>query len=254
MVQLKVNFAKDADIPAAQERNSQMELRDSATTPVELSTAEQPSPVDRDCVSTSILDYGQASDEQLLEAAKSGNEHAFVELCGRSTSSLRKRLFRILENREDAEDALQDSLFKAYTHLGEFRGSCKFSSWLTRIAINTALMQLRKKRSLSEMSFQQRGDDDQTAEDCDFPDPSPNAERVYARRETIDLLTYAAQQLPSSYKGIVTEYHEKERSLQEAADILGITITAAKSRLLRARLTMRAALKRKCFSMADAYF
>jgi RNA polymerase sigma-70 factor (ECF subfamily) len=115
-------------------------------------------------------------------------------------------------------------------------------------------MQLRKRRSHSEISFNQRCDDDQVSEIWEFPDPSPNAEQVYAKHQAIDRLSHAVQRLPSCYRTIVSQYHEQERTLQEAADSLGITIAAAKSRLLRARLAIRANLKRKRISMADACY
>lgn len=201
-----------------------------------------------------VINYRDAPAEKLLEAARSGDQRAFMELSGRSAASVQKRVFSILRNREDTEDALQDALFKAYTHLAQFRGTCKFSTWLTRIAINSALMQLRKKRSLSEVSIQQRGDDDQITECWEFPDPSPNAEQMYARRQMIERLSTAVQGLPSCYRNIVHHYHEQESSMQEAAEALGITVAAAKSRLLRARLSIRSRLETKRVSVADACF
>jgi RNA polymerase sigma-70 factor (ECF subfamily) len=198
--------------------------------------------------------YGECSDEQLLAAARSGDDQAFVNLTSRYRASVQSRVFRILRNHEDAEDALQEALFKAYTHLDRFRGDCKFSTWLTRIAINSALMQMRHRRSHCEVSFHQRRDDDHTSEDLDFPDPSPNAEQMYAKRQTLGQLSNAVQRLPSPHRFIISEYHERERPMQEAADTLGITISAAKSRLLRARLALRAMLETKRMSMADTYF
>lgn len=227
---------------------------DTASAAVGSSAAALPNLVDRISVSTSVLNCGDDSEGQLLEAAKSGDGRAFVELSGRYTASVRKRVFSILRNHEDTEDVLQEALFKAYTHLGQFRGSCKFSTWLNRIAINSALMQLRKRKSHSEVSLHQGGDDDQNSETWEFPDPSPNAEEVYAKRQAIDRLSYAVERLPSRYRSIVDQYHRQERTLQEAADTLGITISAAKSRLLRARLTVRSALERNRISMADACF
>jgi RNA polymerase sigma-70 factor (ECF subfamily) len=205
-------------------------------------------------VSVSALNYGHASDEQLLVAARSGDERAFVELSSRYTASVQRKVFAILRNREDAEDAVQEALFKAYTHLGQFRGACKFSTWLTRIAINSALMQLRQRRSHFEVSFHQRRDDEETWEILDVPDPSPDAEQVYARHQAIGRLSHAVQRLPSSYRTIVSEYHEQERPLKETADNLGITLSAAKSRLLRARIAIRSILKSDPISMASACF
>jgi RNA polymerase sigma-70 factor (ECF subfamily) len=208
------------------------------------SDAELHNPVQRVSESVTVVNRGYSSDEQLLVAARSGDGQAFVELSSRYADSIHRTVFRILRNREDTEDALQEALFKAYTHLGQFRGACKFSTWLTRIAVNSALMQLRRRRSHSEVSFHQRRDDDQSAETLDFPDSSPNAEQMYAKRQDIDRLSHAIGRLPSRYRSMVSQYHVQERSMNEAADSLGITIAAAKSRLLRARLALRSTLSR----------
>ena len=190
-------------------------------------------------VNVPISDYKNASDQQLLETARSSNEQAFVELIGRHAQMVQKKIFRILRNHEDTEDVVQEALFRAYAHLGEFRGTCAFSTWLTRIAINLALMLLRKRRLRTEISFDQPRDGFQTWGDWEYPDSSPNAEQTYASRQTADLLARAVKRLPSRYRNLVEQYHGKERSLQEAADDLGITVAAAKSRLLRARLSIR---------------
>lgn len=201
----------------------------------------------------SLRNCDQASAEALLDAARSGDGQAFAELTGRYRASIQRRLFRILRNHEDTQDALQDALVKAYTHLDDFRGSCRFSTWLTTIAVNVALMRLRKRKSQREVSLSQPGDNDQTSEIWDFPDHSPDAEQVYARRQAIELLENAAQRLPPHYRSIVHHYHVRERGLQQAAAAVGITVAAAKSRLLRARLTMRSALEKKCISFSDAF-
>jgi len=221
---------------------------------VESTVTMRPKVVAADLVNNSLVDYRLASDEQLLAAARSLDGQAFVELSSRYADSVHTRVFRILRNREDTEDVVQEALVKAYTHLGEFRGSCAFSTWLTRIAINSALMVLRKRRSHSEVSLDQRGDEDQTWEVWEFPDPHPNAEQVYARRQTIDLLSRVVKRLPLRHRGILEQYHGREQSMQEAADTLGITVAAAKSRLLRARLTIRSTLVRKRISMANACY
>src|ERR1700756_2362490 len=91
-----------------------------------------------------------AADDQLLMTAQSGNHQAFIEICRRHSPMVRKRIFSIVRNHEDAEDALQDTLLRAYRHLGTFRRSCKFSTWLSSIGTNTALMILRKRKTRKE--------------------------------------------------------------------------------------------------------
>lgn len=215
-----------------------------AISPVDIASTEHSNLVAEVPVNTPILDYSHASHEELLAAARFSDGRAFVELSGRCADSVHSRVFRILRNREDTEDVVQEALFKAYTHIGEFRGSCTFSTWLTKIAINSALMLLRKRRSRSEVSFDQPGDN-QTRAIWEFPDPYPNAEQVYAKRQIIDLLSHAIKRLPSCYRSILESHHGREQSVQETADALGITVAAAKSRLLRARLTVRSTLEEK---------
>ena len=93
------------------------------------------------------LTYNYASDEVLVSATQNGEKLAFVELWNRHSTKTLKTVLRITRNREDAEDALQESFLKAFVHLNSFDGRSKFSTWLTRIAINSALMILRRKRS-----------------------------------------------------------------------------------------------------------
>jgi RNA polymerase sigma-70 factor, ECF subfamily len=216
---------------------------------VEAPDVKQSAPAGTNLVNTPIADYRTASDEQLLAASRSSDGRAFVELSGRYKELLHKKVFRIVRNREDTEDVVQETFFKAYVHLGEFRGSCRFSSWLTKIAINSALMLLRKRRSRPEVSFDQARDDKQSWGEWEFPDPSPGAEQIYTSQQTADALLRAVRGLPPSYRCVVEEYHGGERSLREAADILGITVSAAKSRLLRARLFIRSTLEKSGLSL-----
>src|SRR6202161_2347613 len=89
--------------------------------------------------------HAEVSDDDLITAAQRGDQKAFVELCGRHSGVTRTKIFNIVRNHEDAEDALQDTLLRAYTHLTSFRRSCTFSSWLTTIGVNSALMIVRKR-------------------------------------------------------------------------------------------------------------
>lgn len=246
------------EIPAFHEHSVESNQRPLSGSPVPAvlarSGTESHKPLCGASASESAVDYEHASDEQLLEAARSADERAFVELSSRCAASIERRVFNILRNWADAEDAIQDALFRAYTSLGRFRGTCKFSTWLTRIAINSALMQLRRRKSHPENLSCQPGDADHTSQVFDFADPSPNAEEVYAKRQSIERISFEIQRLPPTYRTIVNQYHEQERSLKEAADCLGITVAAAKSRLLRARLAIRTSLQSKQISMADVCF
>jgi RNA polymerase sigma-70 factor (ECF subfamily) len=213
--------------------------------------ADQHRPLRKCSPAVQSFDYGQASDHELLDIARASDELAFEELSRRSQTSIRNRVFRIVRNREDTEDVMQETLIKAYTHLNDFRGSCCFSTWLTRIAINTALMLLRKKRSRSALSSCQLESEERTRGPWEFPDPSHDPEQIYTKCQVLDLLARAVEALPTSDRTTLELHHGRERSLRECADEVGITVAAAKSRLLRARLRLRSDLERKRILRGD---
>jgi RNA polymerase sigma-70 factor, ECF subfamily len=182
----------------------------------------------------------KAADDTLIFAAKSGNHSAFVELSRRHSKRIQLTVYRMLGNWEDAEDVVQESLLKAFEHLDQFRGTSKFSTWLTRIAINSALMLMRKRRARLETSYDKPGDSTEIQAPWDSPDPSHSPEVLCANRETEELLRSAILRLPWSYHSVVDLYHAKEYSTSEIAHTLGISVAATKSRLLRARTMLRA--------------
>src|SRR5271155_969556 len=106
-------------------------------------------------------------DISLVAAAKDGDHQAYAELCRRHSKQILRTVLRITNNIADAEDVLQEALLKAYIHIGSFEARCAFSSWLTRIAVNSALMLLRKKRSQPTCSFESGPD----ADDVKFLEP-----------------------------------------------------------------------------------
>jgi RNA polymerase sigma-70 factor (ECF subfamily) len=194
----------------------------------------------------------QATDELLTLAARSGNRPAFVELSRRHSKKIQLHVYRILGNWEDAEDVVQESLLKAFKHLDQFRGACSFSSWLTRIAINSALMLLRKRRVRLETSCGRTAYPTETSESWEFPDHAPSPERLCAGRETEELLRGAILRLPWCYRAVFELYHVKECSTNEIAQALGISVCATKARLSRARTTLRASLPRLVYRGFDS--
>jgi len=181
-------------------------------------------------------------DMGLIKAAKLGDRRAFSELSARYTAAIYRKMLRLVRNREDAEDLVQETLLKAFNHLDQFRGTAKFSTWLFRISTNSALALLRKKRRGQERPYEGRDEGDESWKVSDFPDPAPNAEQVYAKYQATSLVSLALQRLPQSYQMLVRGYHEEERSLADVARTMGISIGAAKSRLFRARVTLRSVL------------
>ena len=181
-----------------------------------------------------------ATDEVLVAAAKSGDRPAFAELWERYFNTTLRLALRITRNRDDAEDVVQDAWMKAYIHLQTFNGDAKFSTWLTRIAIKSALMVLRKRRAHPESAMEFiNGEGWQTWE---IADQTQDTEKLYVERCKAERLKRAISSLRPSLRSVVEIYHYGDISVNETAGIAGISLAAAKSRLLRARTVLRKAL------------
>lgn len=178
------------------------------------------------------------NEDLLVSAARSGDRSAFSELYARHSRKMLQRICGITKNRDDAEDVMQEAALRAFLHLKSFEGRSSFSSWLTRIAINSALMALRKRRR-AEISMDQRCDDEDSSPRWEPSDDAETPEARYARCESEALLLGAIQSLPSIFREILELQQSSEYSTMQIAEELGISVAAAKSRLMRARKTLR---------------
>lgn len=198
------------------------------------------------------IDPRTETDEDLVTRAKSGDQQAFVELCRRYDRVLKRRIHRIVQNHHDTEDVFQDCILRAYTNLAGFRGSCSFQSWITRIALNSSVTHLRKRRHLcSQTSMDLQTTDATRVRGWDIPDRSPNPEECYATCQASTILTRAVKRLPPALRQIVKQYHEDEAKLVDVANAIGITLAAAKARLFRARRLLRRRLENDFASVTD---
>jgi RNA polymerase sigma-70 factor, ECF subfamily len=188
--------------------------------------------------------HSEVSDDDLITAAQRGDQKAFVELCRRHSTVTKKKIFSIVRNHEDAEDALQDTLLRAYTHLTSFRRSCKFSTWLTTIGVNTALMMIRKRRIRRETYASTSSLDAGTVELHEPVDRSPGPEGICLKQQAIFLVRREVEKLHPSLRSVVNHYYGSECSLKEAANAQDISLAAVKSRLLRGRIRLRSSLAR----------
>lgn len=185
------------------------------------------------------------SDElALVTAAKAGDLGAFEQLVKRYDRNVFRIAQHITHNREDAEDVVQDAFLKAYTNLAQFQGQSKFYTWLVRIAVNEALMKLRKRRPERFVSL----DEDVKTEDDSLPrevaDWSPNPEQLYKTAELRDILSRTIQGLPPSFRTVFVLRDVEGLSTEETAEALDLSVPAVKSRLLRARLQLRERLNK----------
>jgi RNA polymerase sigma-70 factor, ECF subfamily len=183
----------------------------------------------------------EISEAALVSMAKLGDSDAFVELSKLHSNRLLRTIYHITRNWHDAEDALQDATLRAFSHLKDFQGKSSFSTWLTRIAINSALMILRKKRG-NEIPFEGIDDSGDNYECWEVKSPAENPESRLARKEREKLLIDAILRLPQILREVVELRQARGYSTREIAQALGISVPAVKSRLSRARLTLRTAL------------
>jgi len=198
-----------------------------------------------------VCGHSEASDDDLITAAQRGDQRAFVTLCERHSTVTKKKIFSIVRNQEDTEDALQDTLLRAYTHLTSFRRSCKFSSWLTTIGVNSALMILRKRRTRREVYASTISPDTERLELPEPVDRSPGPEGTYLRQQAILVVRREVKKLKPNLRSVVNHYYGSECSLEEAAKAQQISLGAAKSRLLRGRARLRSSLARYGIAQAD---
>ena len=169
-----------------------------------------------------------------------------------------RRVFRmakqITQNDDDAEDVLQETFLKAYTHLDNFQGNSKFYTWLVRIAVNEALMKLRKRRSDKTVPLDEpidTGEDEMPREIAVW---DGNPEESYSREELASVLDQAIQSLKPAYRTVFILRDIEELSIEETAEALNLSISVVKSRLLRARLQLREKLTRQFRRKGDDAF
>lgn len=180
------------------------------------------------------------SEERLVAAAQSGQRAAFGELCERHAKRILRVTQRITRNREDAEDAVQDSFLSAFVHLKDFDGRSRFATWLTRIAINSALAKLRKRRGIREVPMEETNSAAEPAPlRREFPDSAPNPEETYHRRERRRLVSEAIGGLRPRTRRVIEFHQLREHSIKETAQILGISTAAVKSRMFHAKVALR---------------
>ncbi len=181
-----------------------------------------------------LVDFSHLHERELVAAAKTRNDSAFAELCKRNSAQVLRSVYRILKCREDAEDVLQESLIKAFAHIQEFKEEAKFSTWLTRIAINTALMELRKQRIRPSCLL------DGSTWQFNIVDPSVDPEAAYERLESFERAMSALSHIKPNLRELVLMQCFDARSQKEIAKLTNLSVPAVKSRLLRAKRSLQA--------------
>jgi RNA polymerase sigma-70 factor (ECF subfamily) len=187
--------------------------------------------------------WAQMTDDELVGFAQAGNDLAFAELVRRHRSTCMKLALSILRDRSDAEDEVQNALWKAFEHLGQFNRDAKFTTWLTRIVVNQCLMRLRQQKRARLLYIEDAVQSEEQIT-LDIRDESEGPEEVLGRAEVSGVLQQEIRRIPPLLRDVFVLREVQELPMPEVADRLGITIAAAKSRLLRARNELRARLSK----------
>ena len=189
-----------------------------------------------------IVDREQCSDQSLVSAAMAGDVTAFTALCRLHSPRLLRTVRQITRNHEDAEDALQDAFMRAFVHLKSFDGRAQFATWLTRIALNSALMILRKRRHYPAVSIDSGREDE--AASWEIADRADDPERRLLKSETTEWVRKAIAELDPTPRVAMEFWNCEELSAREGARKLNISKAAFKSRLSRAKAELRNELAR----------
>jgi RNA polymerase sigma-70 factor, ECF subfamily len=184
-------------------------------------------------------------DESVLVAqAREGDTSAFAELVRRYEGKIFRLAQHVTQNREDAEDVLQETFMKAYEHLDQFKGDSKFYTWIVRIAVNQALMKLRRRKTDRSVSLDEQIDTGEDTVVREIAAWGEDPEQRFSREELGEILDSAVKSLEPPYRSVFVLRDIDDLSTEETAEVLGLSIPAVKSRLLRARLQLREKLTR----------
>ena len=183
-------------------------------------------------------------EHKFVAAAKNGDSDAFGILCMQSASMVLKIARRIMPTNEDADDVVQESFQLAFTHIRNFKGDSRFSTWLTRIVTNAALMRLRKNSARRELRLDEWLESDRHPSRFDIADQRFNPEQLYTQKECHMALRTAVNELKPGVRSAIELREFEERSIEESARILGISTGAVKSRLFHGRRRLRRLLNR----------
>lgn len=176
--------------------------------------------------------------------AREGDNRAFADLAKHYEAKIFRLAQHITQNREDAEDVLQETFLKAYEHLDQFQGNSKFYTWIVRIAVNQALMKLRRRKVDKSVSLDEDIDTGEGTVTREIAAWDEDPEQQFSREELGEILNTSVESLAPAYRSVFVLRDVDDLSTEETAEALGISVPAVKSRLLRARLQLREKLTR----------
>jgi RNA polymerase sigma-70 factor (ECF subfamily) len=187
--------------------------------------------------------FAGVEDDALVSLAQDGDNAAFAELIERHLPTCKRLAMSILRDKQDAEDEVQNACWKAFEHIAQFNKDAKFSTWLSRIVVNQCLMRLRKERR-ARFLYLDDGVQGEEIATLDLPDEQPTPEISVARSEVGEVLEQEIRRIPPLLRDVFILRDVRELPMPDVAKQLGISVAAAKSRLLRARLELRARMEK----------
>jgi RNA polymerase sigma-70 factor (ECF subfamily) len=181
----------------------------------------------------------EVREQDLIRRVQAGEKELFYQLVKPYERRIYAAAFAVLRNEAEAEDAAQEAMLKALTHVRQFRAEARFSTWLTQITVNEALMRRRKAHSEIMEPIGERQEEDGTYTPRDFADWREIPSEVLERKEIRQKLASAVAGLAAKYREVFMLRDVQHLSIEETAEALGITQASVKTRLLRARLMLR---------------
>lgn len=190
-------------------------------------------------IQVKTADSAEVRERELIRRVQAGEKHLFYEIVKPYERRVYSAALAVLRNEADAEDAAQEAILKALTHIRQFRAEARFSTWLIQIAVNEALMRRRRAHPEIIEPIGERQEEDGQYTPRDFADWREIPSEVLERKEIRQKLTDAVASLGQIYRDVFVLRDVQHLSIEETAEALGISRASVKTRLLRARLMLR---------------
>lgn len=178
-------------------------------------------------------------EQELIASVQRGQHQLFYELVRPYERRVYAAAFAILRNEQDAEDAAQEAMLKAFANIGKFRAEARFSTWLIQITVNEALMRRRRERTVQMEAIDIRREEESDYSPRDFADWREIPSEALERKEVRLRLAEALATLDRKYREVFVLRDMEQLNIEETAEALGISVASVKTRLLRARLMLR---------------
>ena len=186
-----------------------------------------------------MVSLSEVDEKELITRSQSGDTASFTELVNRNEKKIYTLAYHLLNNREDAEDILQETFLRAYNNLARFRGDASFSTWLHRITTNLVISRFRKKKLKTESLDEPIIIDHEKIKQREIADWSGIPDRILLKKELNETIDTAIAELPLEYRTVITLRDIEGLSNEEVGIVLGLSVAAVKSRVHRARLFVR---------------